>query len=247
MHRLENSAHKPIIVAHRGASGKAPENTYAAVSLAHSFGAQWCEIDVQQTADNQLVVIHDVNTIRTTGVFKWVSRNTYSELSELDAGGWFLSKWKNEPIPLLKELLHSAPKQAKFNIEIKAYKRKPELFKELLTVLDDEHFAKRCIITSFNHKLIDEFSSITHLRTGYIVEGRWSNRLLKTDVPIISIDKALINKSLAEEIHKVGKELHIWTVNNKRQFSRITRYKPHAIITNYPEKIKNYLNPGELL
>ncbi|MFP6902401.1 MAG: glycerophosphodiester phosphodiesterase family protein [Verrucomicrobiia bacterium] len=107
------------IIAHRGASHDAPENTLAAVNLAWKRNADAVEIDVYLSRDKKIVVIHDQDTARTTGHRGLVHRQTWAQLRKLDAGAWKAPQWKSEPIPSLEQVLKTIPKSKRLFIEIK--------------------------------------------------------------------------------------------------------------------------------
>jgi len=110
----------PLIIAHRGASHDAPENTLAAVRLAWERGARAVEIDVRLSRDNAVVVIHDPNTRRIAGVDRPVAEQTLAELRALDAGRWKGERWAGERILLLTEVLETIPAGARLVIEVKS-------------------------------------------------------------------------------------------------------------------------------
>jgi len=107
------------IIAHRGASHDAPENTLAAVNLAWKRNADAVEIDVYLSRDKKIVVIHDQDTGRTTGHRGLVREQTWAQLRKLDAGAWKAPQWKGEPIPSLEQVLKTIPKSKRLFIEIK--------------------------------------------------------------------------------------------------------------------------------
>ncbi len=120
------------IIAHRGASADAPENTLAAIQLAWQYGANAAEIDIQLTADGQLVAIHDETTLRTGGVDWAVKDRTLAELKTLDVGSWKSAKFVNEQIPTLAEVLEIVPPRKRLFIELKCG---AEAIPELVRVL----------------------------------------------------------------------------------------------------------------
>src|SRR5690625_6609337 len=110
---------KPLIIAHRGASGNAPENTLAAFQLAVEEGADGIELDVHLSKDGELVVIHDDTLDRTTNGTGRVQDKDLDELKTYDAGSWFDSKFASERIPLLQEVIDILPDDVFLNVEIK--------------------------------------------------------------------------------------------------------------------------------
>ena len=111
---------RPRIVAHRGASYEAPENTLAAFKRAWALGAEGVELDVRLTQDGEVVVIHDATTKRTTGVDKPVAEQTLVELTQLDAGRWKHQRYQGERIPTLAQALSTIPGGRTMFVEIKS-------------------------------------------------------------------------------------------------------------------------------
>lgn len=108
------------IIAHRGASHEAPENTVAAAKLAWEQGADAVEVDIHLTKDKRIIVIHDYDTKRVAGVEGKVSERTLDELRRLDAGAWKGADWAGEKLPLLQEVIATVPPGKKLVIEIKS-------------------------------------------------------------------------------------------------------------------------------
>lgn len=124
--------HRPTIVAHRGASKNAPENTLAAFTLAWIQGADAIELDVRRTKDGQLVCMHDETTGRTCSKDLTVAKSTYGQLAELDAGKKFGDAWRGQRIPLLADALRALPPGKKAIVEVKDSAETVPLLKEIL-------------------------------------------------------------------------------------------------------------------
>jgi glycerophosphoryl diester phosphodiesterase len=149
---------KPMVIAHRGFSGKAPENTFAAFIKALDLGVDMIELDVQLSRDSHVVVIHDEKVDRTTDGSGKVSDKMLKELKELDAGSWFSAAFAGERIPTLREALELITSKAYVNIEIKTNKviRKAdsEIADRALDLVEQMQLLDRVLFSSFNHKLV---------------------------------------------------------------------------------------------
>src|SRR5690625_4265485 len=158
-----------IVVAHRGASGYAPENTLAALRLARERGADMAEIDVRQTADGALVVLHDASLRRTTDVAEiyphrrtWNVRDfTLAELRRLDAGSWFGARFAGERIPTLQECLQVLREEGLGAlVELKVQRRDRALAHRLAgEIRTDRHWCEagaegRLILQSFDRVVL---------------------------------------------------------------------------------------------
>lgn len=128
------------IVAHRGASDEAPENTREAVEAAWKAGADAVEVDVRLTADGKLAVIHDEDAKRTTGTGAVVAKSTLEDLRKLDAGSWKGPRWKGCRIPTLEEVLATVPRGKRLFVEVKCG---AEAVPELARVLRESGRAPR--------------------------------------------------------------------------------------------------------
>ena len=144
-----------FIVAHRGSSGTAPENTLISLQKAIDAGASVIEVDVQLTKDNQVVLLHDPHLGRTTSGKGLISNYTYSELHSIDAGSWFDTKYSAERIPLLYEAIELLKKHKIFvNIEIKPPQPQEDFKKRVDAITDiviQAHMSEVTLFGSFHH------------------------------------------------------------------------------------------------
>jgi len=182
--------HKPLVIAHRGASGLAPENTLAAFKLAAALGADGVEMDAQLSADNRAVVIHDTRVNRTTNALGPVESFTADHLAGLDAGAWFDRRlavrprvramaasayglargnglrFSGEPVPTLEDAL-ALLSQAKFRriyIELKGHqKNKQPLLEAIIALVREFKLERSVTLLSFDHEIIR--------RAGHIAES----------------------------------------------------------------------------
>ncbi|BAC44365.1 glycerophosphodiester phosphodiesterase [Malacoplasma penetrans] len=192
------------ILAHRGYSGIAPENTELAFETAVNFGFDGFEIDVHLTKDNQLVVIHDEDTYRTSLVKKMIKDSTLKELKELDQAAFFKINCPKQEILTLKELLDKFLYRISYlNIEIKTdiivYPNIEKYLDELVKTYDDAY--EKIIFSSFN------FNS---LKTLHELNPKWTNGFLWWT-------KSQFKAVNPEEIKKVCKYLHPWTEIYKKE------------------------------
>ncbi|MFJ6748354.1 MULTISPECIES: glycerophosphodiester phosphodiesterase [unclassified Streptomyces] len=177
---------RPLLIAHRGASRDAPENTLAAVDAAHRRGLAWVENDVQRTKDGKLVVIHDATLKRTTdaeqvfpGRAPWRVRDfTAAEIARLDAGGWFGKRFAGERVPTLAAYLHRLEHNGqRLLLEIKSPKDRPYRGIEKQVVgelraqrwLDRAHAGRRIVVQSFCVSCVKAVHELApQLRTGIL-------------------------------------------------------------------------------
>jgi glycerophosphoryl diester phosphodiesterase len=189
------------IVGHRGAAFTAPENTLASAKKAVELGADAFEIDIHMSKDKSLVVIHDSNTKRTTGVDLVVSEATCEQLKELDAGSFKSDEYKGEKIPMLEDILEYLPNEIKLYIEIKGPK-------EIVPVL-------KSTLGEFNSKISQIRIIAFDLETISLAKQHMPDipcYYLKSIVPKTSVRKFI---NVLKNNNLDGADLHYLTINPK--------------------------------
>lgn len=224
--------------AHRGASGHAPENTLAALELAARLGADMAEIDVQQTADSQLVVFHDDTLERTSDGTGVLTAHTLAELRTLDAGRWFGPHHAGQKIPTLVEALALARGRLALNIELKATGNMDGLLDRVRAAIGDQDAADHCVVTSFDHRLIDELAaSQPDFAVGYICGGGGLPAgTFRAKVDLLSLEKSLARPAEIEFALAAGQAVHAWTVNETAAMKMLLDHGVGGVITNYPDR-----------
>lgn len=225
------------IMAHRGSSFNAPENTIMAFEYAITSMAEYIELDVHETKDGEIVVIHDPSLKRTTGVDKKVWNVTYEEIRELDAGSYFGEEeiYGECYIPTLREVIEYTQGKIKLNIEIKLSDNEPNLVKKVAELIEEYKIQDSCYVTSMNYEALKEIKKINEdIRTGYVLTLAYGNFYNLDYCDAFSINAAYVNKNMVDAIHNKGKEIFVWTVNNKSKAEEMTQIGVDAIITDNP-------------
>lgn len=234
------------IIAHRGASKEAPENTVAAYKLAWEQGADAGEVDIYLTADQKIVCLHDPSTSATTGVDLDVTQATFDQLRALDAGSWKDPRYKGEPIPLLDEVLATVPPGKKLYIEIKSG---PEILPFLAECIDRSGKRGNIEIIGFNLKTVAEAKKMfPDLPAHWLCATRYdeaADRWLAHDLGWIDLAKAYqldgldvnyggVTPQFAQAVHEAGLRLTVWTINSPDLAQRMRSLGAHAITTDVP-------------
>ena len=225
---------KMEITAHRGASVKYPENTMAAFRGAKKLGADWIELDVQQTKDRQIVVSHDTNLGRVTGVDKDIIDMNYSEIEKLDAGSFFNKKFKDEKIPLLKEVLQYAKdNNIRLNIELKPIGEEKDFEKQVVDLIKKYKFENRCVITSQVYSVLEKVKKEDkEIKTVYVMSIAIGEITDAKYADAFSVEASNVNESLVNTVHNSGKELFAWTINTEESINNMIDMDVDNIITD---------------
>ena len=235
------------ITAHRGASKKYPENTLSAFKGAKKLGATWIELDVQSTKDNVIVVSHDSNFKRTASVNKNVWEMTYEEVSKLDVGSFFSSKYKGEQVPTLEEVIKWASKNnIKLNIELKPTGYEEDFEKNVIDIIEEYDFENKCVITSGNYKSLKNVKKINkNIKTIYVMSIAIGDITKLSDVDGYSIEATNISKSLVNKVHKNNQEIYAWTINSSSSVEKMIDYGVDNIVTDDIKSTKELLETSK--
>jgi glycerophosphoryl diester phosphodiesterase len=230
------------ISSHRGNSHVAPENTLPALENAIIARSDYAEIDVRQTQDGVIVLLHDSNLWRTTGINKNIWDITYDELSGFDAGSWFGKEFVETKIPTLEEAMKLCKGRIKLNIEIKSDRHIPELEHKLVALIDKYDFKYQCLIASSDYEALIKIKQLDkEIKTGYILSAFYGDFYSKPSVDYLSIRAKFVTKSVVDHAHKAGKEIHAWTVNSIQELERMKSIGVDCIITNNPTLAREVL------
>ena len=260
--RAAESSAQPLVIAHRGASAYAPENTLAAVDRAAARGVDWVENDVQRTRDGELVVLHDDSLQRTTDVEEvfpdrapWkVSDFTAAEIARLDAGSWFDAAYAGARVPTLEQFVHRVEEhRQRLLLEIKNPQLYPGIERQIVKVLGNEgwldrgHVRGRLVVQSFS---ADSVRTVHDLRPA--VKTGFLGTPPVSDLPAYAAFTDQINPSYASlsagyvtAVHAFkgphGKPLEVctWTVNDAAAARRVAGYGVDGIITNTPDVVRD--------
>ncbi len=234
----------PTVMAHRGLSADAPENTLYAFSDAISAGADFIELDVQQTRDGVLVVMHDSNLKRTTGVNKDIWDVDYADIQDLDAGSWFDPAYANARIPTLEETLQFVDKRAKLNIEIKPTKHGSDtLEQDVAELITRYQYTDACYVTSFSYGSLKKVKEANpEIRTGYLMSVAYGQFYSLKYADAFSLNKVFVTSQVVNAAHQQGKQIFAWTVNGMSEVRSLCNLHVDSIITDDPVMVQNVIS-----
>lgn len=250
-----NEHTKTLVIAHRGFSGIAPENTIASFQKAIDVGADMIEFDVSLSKDNFPMVIHDKTINRTTNGKGKVSDFTLQQLKTFDAGSWYKAKFNDEKIPTLEEVILLSKDKIMLNIEIKKYSVKRAikidgLEYKIVKMLEEYDMISQVLISSFSRvaiQRIKEFNS--DIPTALLYRFGINRALIKlfdkSGIYSFNQGKRFFSKKALNDIHNSGIKLNLYTVNQKREMKKFINLGVDGIITNHPDKLIQVINEIE--
>ena len=229
-----------LIIAHRGASAHAPENTMAAFRLALKMNAVAMELDVHQTRDGKLAVIHDWDFRRVGGKRTKIGAVSMAQARAIDVGSWFSENFSSERAPELGDALDLSRGRAELHIELKAGSGKYFGIEERVARLLDKRRAwEWTMISSFDHKALFRMREISsRARLGYLLgisslRKAWrQTREMRAESLNISVRQA--RRRVVESAHRRGLKVYVYTVDSPKEFSRLKRIGVDGVYANDP-------------
>ena len=247
------NAEESMIVAHRGASREAPENTIPAFTLAWKQGADAIEGDFQLTKDGHIVCIHDKDTKRVAGKKLVVSKSTLNELRKLDVGAYRGKKFEGTVIPTIAEVFSTIPKDKKIYIEIKCG---VEIIPALLEEIKKSGLkVEQIVVICFSKKVLQELKAkAPQYKVSWLCgvrrdkSGKLGPSLKKVLATLNQINadgfsssKGAIDEVFIEGVMAKGYEYHVWTVDDVRTALRFRKWGARSITTNVPGHLRKHL------
>jgi glycerophosphoryl diester phosphodiesterase len=238
----------PLVIAHRGASHVAPENTLAAFRLAWEQGADAIETDLRLTADGAVVAFHDANGRRLLRDRRRICDLTLAELRQLDAGAWKAGAWRGERVPELGEVLETAPSHGQIVLELKE-----NIAAALATALPDPMRPRTTIIAfdaeTITHakRLLPECRALWLFGNYGLLPSRARGRELAARVRDLGVDGVdlrhdrRLNQSLLVPLRAEGRTVFTYTVNQARSVRRCARLGLDGVTTDRPGDTRRWL------
>lgn len=222
------------VSAHRGASADCPENTMAAFQEAWIQQTDWIELDVHQSSDMVLYVMHDSSFRRTAGVSKKCWELTWDQIQTLDVGRYFSPEFIGERVPRLEDVIEFAKwRGIRLNIELKPTGHETDMEKQTVDLIVDYGFEDSCVVTSQSYRsieLVKEYNP--DIKTVYVMPVAMGDFRQLQAADVFSIQSSYISERLIDQIHREGKQVYAWTVNSRERIQRMIQYGVDNIITN---------------
>lgn len=231
-----------LVIAHRGASGHAPENTLAAFRLALGMGAKAIEFDVHQTLDHELVVGHD-DDLRRCGRDKRRMKNLHweDEAENVDVGSWFGKRFAGERLPRLGDVYDLVPPEVELHLEIKhGSSVYPGIEERIVDLIHHRGGLRRTLVSSFDHAALYSVRSLDEkVRLGYLLGLTTLKTAFKEMKEIsaesLNLSARQVTARAVKAAHDRGFKVLVYTVNTPAERDRLNALGVDGIFCNYPE------------
>ena len=234
---------RPTILAHRGASAHAPENTLAAFELALAQGADGIELDAKLSADGHVIVMHDATVDRTTDSHGRVKDLSLAELRSLDAGAFFAEKYRREKVPTLEEVFEALGKRMFVNVELTNYNTPGDHLVESVCMLVKKFGLQKQVLFSsfFASNLSKARGLLPEVPRGLLafngLLGAWARSFGFAFGKYQALHPHLkdVTPQQVQRVHRLRRRVHVWSVNTAQDMRRLFHWGVDAIFTDDPQ------------
>lgn len=223
-----------VVIGHRGAAAAAPENTLAAVESGLAQGADYVEIDVQESADGAIAVVHDSDLMRVAGVDLEIWNATRERLAQIDIGSWFAPRFAAERVPLLAEVLQRARGRGKVLIELKYYGHDDRLEQRVVDLVEQLGWVEEVAFMSLEYEQVKKMRTLRPSWTVGLLTAKAVGDLTALDADFLAVNSGLATRRFVRRAHDRGKQVYVWTLNDPVQMFRMLNLGVDGLITDKP-------------
>lgn len=226
------------IIAHRAKCFiKEPENSILGIKDSIKYRINYVEIDVQESKDGVVVLMHDENLKRLTGLNKRVSQLNYNQIKKLNILSLNPFDTKYEKIPTLDQVIQHINGKLNLIIDIKPYGNTADLTKKVVYIIQKHNLVNKCIVQSLSYSILTTVKNLNpNIITGYVVTNPTKDLFLM-NVNFYSVKQNLVTKDLVKMIHKSNREVYVWPINTQVDMLKFINLNVDGIITNVPKAL----------
>jgi glycerophosphoryl diester phosphodiesterase len=229
------------VIAHRGSSKAAPENTMAAFRQAIADGTDWVELDVQETADGEVVVFHDSDFMKMAGVSLKIWDATLADLAQIDIGSWFAPEFSNERVPTLGEVLDACKGKVGVFIELKYYGHDQQLEERVARIVEARGMEKDIVVMSLKLDAVQKMKALRpDWRVGLLLSASAGDPR-RAGADFLAINALFADRGFIRRTQRSGAEVYVWTVNDAATMSAMMSRGVDGVITDKPALAKSVL------
>ena len=240
------------VIAHRGFSGHAPENTLVAIRKAIAAGADMVEVDVTVTADGHVICLHDETLDRTTDGSGLPSNLSLAEIKQLDAGSWFSPDYAGERIPTLAEVLETVKSRILINVEIKSEAVEHDVVSKVAALIAEHGMLDEVVVSSFSPEALRRMKTTDPT----VVTATLFNKELHTGrdpLEIVlevgsrgfNISSKRVTPEMIDRCHRHGIPVAVYTVNEASDMLRLMEMGVDAVFSDHPDRMLEVVAEGE--
>nr|WP_280636463.1 glycerophosphodiester phosphodiesterase [Shimia sp. R10_1] len=233
---------RPVeVIAHRGAAGARPENTMASILKAIEDQADWVEIDVQETVDGAVVVMHDSDFMKLAGNPLKIWDASLADLEEIDIGSWYDPAYAEERVPLLRDVLLAAKDKAGVIIELKYYGHDQMLETRVAAIVEETGMADQVQLMSLKYDAVQKMHALRPDWSVGLLASAALGKMWELDADFLAVNSATVSLNLVKSAQAAGKRVYVWTVNDALSMSGMLSLGVDGLITDEPALAREVL------
>lgn len=235
------------VMGHRGAGGLAPENTLAAIQKAIDAGAEWVEVDVQETADGSVMVVHDSDFMKLAGVNLKVWDATQADVESIDVGRGFDPAFAGERVPTLAAVLEACRGKVGVNIELKDYGHGQRLEERVAEIVEAHGMQQEVILMSLKPAVVKRMKALRPEWTVGLLMSVAVGDAASLEADFLAVNARFVSRAFVRRAHRAGKAVYAWTLNDAVGLSTLISRGVDGVITDYPDLAARVLQQRSLL
>ena len=233
---LVTRRHEPVLViAHRGASVAAPENSLAAFRLAIEQGADVIELDVQESADGEVLVVHDSDLMKVAGDPRKIWEATAAELRSIDIGSHAGPQFAAERVPTLAEVLAVCKGEALVIVELKSYGHDQQLEERVAAIVEDAGMEADCSFMSLDHHMVREMKRLRPKWPVGVLAAKALGDLRSLGADFLAVEARVAAPRFVRRAHRANQDVYVWTVNDPAWMLSAMSRGADGLITDRPD------------
>jgi glycerophosphoryl diester phosphodiesterase len=231
-----------VVIAHRGSSAAAPENTLAAFRLAADEGADFVELDVQESADGEVVVVHDSDLMKVGGFAAKIWDATAGELRAIDVGSHAGAQFAAERVPTLAESLAVCKGRCRVVVELKSYGHDQRLEERVAAIVEAAGMVDDCVYMSLDHDMVAEMKRLRpQWRSGALLAKTLGDPT-KIPADFLAVETKMATRRMVRRAHRAGKDVYVWTLNDPATMLAAMSHGVDGLITDQPALAKEVVS-----
>jgi len=233
---LANRGQQPtLIIAHRGSSAVAPENTLAAFNLAAEQRTDFVELDVQESADGQVVVVHDSDLMKVGGNAVKIWDGDAASLRAVDIGTFKDPRFATERVPTLAEALAACKNRCRVIVELKSYGHNQQLEQRVAKVVEEAGMENDCVYMSLDHEMVRRMKALRPSWKVGVLVAKAMGDLTELKADFLAVEARMATRAFIRRAHDAGQEVYIWTVNDPAWMLVALSRGVDGLITDKPD------------
>ena len=240
---LANRDARPaLVIAHRGSSATAPENTLAAFRLAADQHADFVELDVQESSDGQVLVVHDGDLMKVGGNPARIWDTDAATLRTIDVGSFMDRRYSAERLPLLAEALAECKGRCRVIVELKSYGHDQQLEERVAAIVEEAGMEDDCVFMSLDHDMVRRMKALRpSWRVGLLV-AKAIGDLTELNADFLAVEARMATRSFVRRAHRAGQDVYIWTTNDPAWMLAGLSHGVDGLITDKPDLAREVID-----